>query len=206
MPARKLSADEIAEVAAAAGFNKSKNMLATAVAVALAESSGRTNAVSPTGCCIGLWQINVEVHPYTRKEMEDPAQNAAAAWNISKQGATWKPWDAYTNGSYMGFILQANAAAGKIASSPVGAASVQTEIIDSLIEAGDNPVSTIADLATYPELVRQWLSDRNNVMRVAKVAMGVALVIAGAVIIMKPIAQNAVGGVVGGVVKGALKK
>ena len=200
--ARTLSASEIADVAAAAGFDKSKDMLTTAVAVALAESSGRTAAVSSTGCCHGLWQINTEVHPYSKAQMQDPAQNAAAAWSISKQGTTWKPWSAYTNKSYLMFMPTAKAA---VRTTPKGAGNVQTEILDALIETDTNPVSTIADIAQYPEMVRQWLSDRNNIMRIAKVAMGIALVIAGAVIVMKPALENVAGGAVGIVTKGLTK-
>lgn len=197
----KLTTDEIAAVAAAAGFNKSEDMLTTATAVALAESSGRTKAVSPTGCCHGLWQINTEVHPYTKAQMQDPAQNAAAAFKISESGTRWKPWVAYTTGAYVPFTLQARAAAKKVLAGG-GHGTVPGVIVGELADEA----STITDIVQFPEMVRQWISDRNNIMRIAKVAIGIALLIGGAIIVMKPAIENAAGSVVGGVVKGAIKK
>ena len=195
----KLTAEEIATVAATAGFNKSKDMLAMATAVALAESSGKSKAVSSTGCCIGLWQINVRVHPYTKQQMEDPAQNAAAAWKISNSGTNWKPWEVYTLGMYQLHMPAAKSAADKVMQ---GHGTIPGVIAGNLVDEA----STITDIVQFPEMVRQWISDRNNIMRIAKVALGGGLVIAGIVFVMKPLMESAVGGVVGGVVKGALKK
>lgn len=200
----KLTTDEIAAVAAAAGFNKNEDMLTTATAVALAESSGRTKAVSPTGCCHGLWQINTEVHPYSKSEMQDPAQNAAAAFKISQSGTRWKPWSAHNNGAYLIYLPQARAAAKKVMSGGTTPGSGFLE--GSIADKGLDMAGGIEGLVQFPEMVRQWISDRNNIMRVAKVAIGIALLIGGAVIVMKPAIEGAAGSVVGGVVKGAMKK
>lgn len=99
-----LSAREIAGVARAAGFGKTPKMWQTAVAVALAESSGRADVVNAIGAT-GLWQINqpvwVRSHPNWSKEwLKNPRNNASAAYIISNRGTNWTPWVAYTSGAY----------------------------------------------------------------------------------------------------------
>ena len=81
---------------------------ATAAAVAMAESGGNPNAVSPTND-YGLWQINI-VHG--SQATLDVMGNARAAVAISNNGTNWGPWcsgwaDPNANcGKYMGPILQ----------------------------------------------------------------------------------------------------
>lgn len=59
-----------------------------AASVALAESSGNPNNISPTGD-YGLWQINKKVHSNASL---DPLKNAQQAVAISSKGSNWKPW------------------------------------------------------------------------------------------------------------------
>jgi hypothetical protein len=200
--AKTLTAAEIASVAKGAGFGKSKDMLATAVAVALAESSGRTTAVSPTGCCHGLWQINTEVHPYTKEQMQDPAQNAAAAWKISGGGTNWKPWSAYTNKSYLLYRPSGITAANKSLATNDDPSGFVNPITVAEVALGDNPVSNLVE---FPVRVTAWISDRNNIFRIMKVIAGTILVAAGVVLVAKPLVGNVVSGAVGTVAKG-LKK
>lgn len=99
-----LSAREIAGVAAAAGFNRDANTWTTAVAVALAESGGRTDVVNRLGC-VGLWQVyqsvHVKAHPtWTTAWLKNPRNNAQAAYVLSNGGRNWKPWETYTTGAY----------------------------------------------------------------------------------------------------------
>lgn len=81
---------------------------ATAAAVAMAESGGNPNAVSPTND-YGLWQINI-VHG--SQATLDVMGNARAAVAISNNGTNWGPWcsgwaDPNANcGKYMGPTLQ----------------------------------------------------------------------------------------------------
>jgi hypothetical protein len=78
-----------------------------AAAVAMAESGGNPKAVAdtPRELSVGLWQINLKAWPqYTRAKMESPLANAKAALHVSKQGKDWRPWGAYTNGSYKRFV------------------------------------------------------------------------------------------------------
>lgn len=96
--------------AATAGFTG--NDLATAVAIALAESGGNPSAVGDTslapanGPSIGLWQINIgsRANPqYASANLADPQTNANAAFALySARG--FQPWSTYTNGAYQAFL------------------------------------------------------------------------------------------------------
>ena len=99
-----------------AGF--SGQGLATAYAVAKAESGGRSTAYNgntKTGDqSYGLFQINMlgALGPDRRKtfglssndQLFDPATNAKVAYTMSHGGTDWGPWSAYTNGSYKKFL------------------------------------------------------------------------------------------------------
>lgn len=204
----KYSAECIAQVAAEAGFNKSEDMLTTAVAIAIAESSGRTKIVNSIGCCVGLWQINYKVHGVTKTAMQDPAQNAAMAYKVSNQGTKWTPWTVYNLGRHQIYMIQARAAAKKVMSTRTNPSSGFITPLDDMLL---NP-ETISDLGSiqqaleYPARVSDWISDRNNIFRMVKVLAGVLMVAAGVVLVAKPMVENVAGSVVGGVVKGALKK
>ena len=89
----------------------------TAVAIALAESSGNPDAIDNTArpdlpgyhpptignlpeYSVGPWQINIVAHPnYTAAEMLDPLQNAKAAYAISGGGQLWGAWSTYGGGA-----------------------------------------------------------------------------------------------------------
>jgi hypothetical protein len=101
-----LSPAQIADVAARAGFTG--NDLATAVAIALAESGGDPNAIgdkslAPTnGPSYGLWQINVgsRANPqYAGANLLDPQTNANIAHEMYSQKG-FIHWTTYTSGEY----------------------------------------------------------------------------------------------------------
>lgn len=128
-----MSAKAIAQVAYNAGWRGEE--LVTATAVALAESSGQYWVVNQIGC-VGLWQINVPVHPqWTTAAMKDPAKNAAAAMTLYKGAKSagknaWSPWEAYTgpdgrgsDGPYTLQMGRARLAAASIKGSTVTPAS-----------------------------------------------------------------------------------
>lgn len=120
-----LSAREIAGYAKAAGFHGKG--LQTAVAVALAESSGRTSVVNSIGC-VGLWQIyqsvHVKAHPnWTTAWLKNPANNARAAYVLSNGGTNWHPWETYTNGRYLIYMSRAASAAGEATAEPTSEAT-----------------------------------------------------------------------------------
>lgn len=102
LPGHQLTRAAVLKIATDAGFPNPK----LASAIAFAESGGVPSAktVTPRENSIGLWQINLLAHPsYTEDEMKDPIKNAAAAFRISHGGTNWRPWGAYTNGSYRKF-------------------------------------------------------------------------------------------------------
>src|SRR5208337_994930 len=75
-----------------------------AAAVAMAESSGNPNAFNgndPHGGSFGLFQIN---GAHGAQATYDVNGNVQAAIAISNNGANWKAWGAYTNGSYAKYL------------------------------------------------------------------------------------------------------
>ena len=110
----QLSASEIAQLARTAGFAGSD--LVTAVAIALAESSGDSAIVGDLeitrGGSIGLWQINLYWHPeYSKELLLNPEANAAAAYAIyANADHSFSPWSTYASGSYRRFLEVASEA------------------------------------------------------------------------------------------------
>ena len=107
-----LSASAIAGYAKNAGVTGQN--IAIATAIALAESSGNTDATNKNSngsTDFGLWQIN-SVHSalLNGKDWRDPAQNAAMMFSVSGNGANWRPWTTYTSGAYLTHLAAANAA------------------------------------------------------------------------------------------------
>jgi hypothetical protein len=116
----RLNAAQIAQLASNAGFTEQD--LATAVAVALAESGGKVDAYNPETAAgtpegkgsYGLWQIYLKMHPeYTPAALLDPQTNANAAFKIYQQrGETFAAWSTYTNGAYLAHAAEAGNATG----------------------------------------------------------------------------------------------
>jgi hypothetical protein len=159
-----VSDSAIAQYAAQAGF-KGAN-LRIAVAVALAESSGRTDVVNYLGC-VGLWQIYQRMHPkWSTAQLKNPAINAQAAYEISSGGKSWAAWTTYTSGGYKRFMSRANAAAGSAGSAPNP--SDATTAIPGFIPG--------ADTANAVGHAVSVLSNRQTWLRVGEVALGVLLV------------------------------
>jgi LysM repeat protein len=66
--------------------------------IAMAESGGNPNAISPTDD-YGLWQINASNGALATL---DPLQNAKSAITLSDNGVNWDAWTTYTSGAYSG--------------------------------------------------------------------------------------------------------
>lgn len=117
----RLSPEQIAQHARAAGFEGQG--LTIAIAVALAESSGdaRAHNARPPDDSYGLWQINMlgALGPERRRqygldsnrELFDPRVNAEVANALSDDGKSWTPWSTYTNGAYRKYLDVAREAA-----------------------------------------------------------------------------------------------
>lgn len=121
-----LTPAQIAAYAYQAGFRG--QALVTAVAIALAESGGKVNAIGDQhlannkwGWSIGLWQIRSLIadrgtgRARDATRLRDPAFNARAAFEISNGGTNWTPWTVYKTGAYKRYLSQAQAAAASVA-------------------------------------------------------------------------------------------
>jgi biotin carboxyl carrier protein len=104
------SGGQLRSLAASVGFTGDN--LTIAVAVALAESSGNsdaTNVNSDGSIDRGLWQVNSVHAQYDAKQLFDPTYNAKAAYAISSNGTNWQPWSTYNNGAYLKYMNQSTA-------------------------------------------------------------------------------------------------
>jgi cell wall-associated NlpC family hydrolase len=112
----RISAEAIYAACLHAGF--SPDRATTMTAIALAESGGRTDAnlVNDLEDSKGLWQINSKVHPqFAGWNLNDPEQNARAAFQLSHGGDDISPWTTTHTGrgaaKYLRFKADAQAAA-----------------------------------------------------------------------------------------------
>lgn len=148
-----LSAEQILQLAANAGFSGPD--LGTAAAVALAESypSGNTESyfgeqqagAAPGQGSYGLWQIYLTKHPEfdPTQLIADPQYNANAAFQVyTEAGASFRPWTTFKSGKYRSFLPQVQAAIA--ASSPAPG----TDPTDTS-GGGGNGSAPMGDLTNY---------------------------------------------------------
>lgn len=119
-----MSIEQIASVAANAGFSGPD--LDTAVAIALAETlpPGNSDSYNPEPGAkggtpagegsYGLWQIYVRMHPeFDPSQLSDPQYNADAAFSVyQKAGNSFIPWSTFKYGKYQTFLPQVQAVLG----------------------------------------------------------------------------------------------
>lgn len=102
-----LSTAQLVTLAQSVGFQGPD--LATAVAIALVESSGNTQAQNPNEPSYGLWQIDTDYHPqFSIQQLLDPQANAQAAYQVYlESGSSFRQWTgSFTNGKYRAFLPQ----------------------------------------------------------------------------------------------------
>lgn len=92
-----------------AGNGGSPAIADTAAAIALAESSGRPDALSSNpdgGTNVGLWQLDTRGvgAGYSIEQLRDPATNARVTVMGSLNGANWSPWQTYVEGTYRKYL------------------------------------------------------------------------------------------------------
>lgn len=82
-----------------------------AYAVCMAESRGNSQAVGDNYVIAGLYapscglmQIRTLAGRPSCDELLNPETNMEWAWKISNNGTNWKPWSAFTNGSYERYL------------------------------------------------------------------------------------------------------
>lgn len=148
-----LSGPQLTQLALQAGFPQAD--APTASAVALAESAGRTDAISPTGD-YGPWQINRRAHPELFQQFiwNDPTglQNAKMAFSVyHAAGNSFSPWSTFKSGRYRLFLGQTGSAnsGGVLAGADAGgllggtatpASPLDTSAITSFVDAASDPV------------------------------------------------------------------
>lgn len=176
----KISDAQIAGYASAAGIPPSS--VGVAVAIAIAESGGRTEAYNGVGLdrSYGLWQINMigSLGPDRRQRLGissndalfEPAINARAMAMISGNGSNWRDWTTYTGGAYLMFMGRGNAAAGNPDTSGIG----------SLL-----PVGLTTDPLSKTTEVFKTLGDPMFWRRTGVGALGVGVALLGAYFLME---------------------
>lgn len=141
----KLTPQQIAGAAQAAGFPP--DQIVTATAVALAESGGETTATnrnSNGSTDYGLWQINT-VHGALLNQGDkfNPLDNAKMALTVyARAGNQWTPWSVYKSGTYRAQINTATLAARN----PVPPAGAADAITASDPNATATPVAAASPL------------------------------------------------------------
>lgn len=103
---------DLRSILAEAGFRG--QALNTAVAIAMAESSGNAQAKNNSSNCYGLFQINMsgamgpdrmrDYHLNSVDDLYNPLTNAKIAYAMSQGGKDWTPWQSYTTGVYQKYL------------------------------------------------------------------------------------------------------
>jgi hypothetical protein len=177
-----------AQLATLAGKHWSGRDRIVAVAVALAESGGRTDArgdeditTGKWGPSIGLWQIrSLNADKGTGKTRDevanlDPTTNAAHAFAIW-QDENWSPWTTYTWGKYLVYWPRAaKAVAGQAVDLPDPG-----DVADAVVP---DAASAILDVAREPLRFLEWLKQPINVERIGQVLVGGVILVVGLAIV-----------------------
>ena len=202
----KLTAAQIARYAYDAGL-RDTGRLTRAVAIALGESGGNTDAVGDValqngtwGPSVGLWQVrslNAERGKGTTRDetkLRDPAFNARAMMSISGNGSNWNPWTVNNTGAYLLHMPAAQAGVKSMGSavSTLPAKSPIDDFGEGVVEGFTDPLGVndqIADavqpFAAGMDAIYGWISDRQNWIRVAQVLIGGVVIVAGVAYISK---------------------
>lgn len=193
----KLSPTEVGTYAFQAGITDTRK-LAEAIAIAQAESGLNTTAKGDTtltnatwGPSIGLWQIrslNAERGKGTTRDetkLSDPAFNARSMASISQNGNNWGPWSVWPLRA-LPFVPAMLPIAASIKAAK-GVSDVKEEITESV----DSATQPIQDMASIAKAGYQWVSDRDNIIRVGQYLLGLSLLMIGLAIFAKGPIQSA---------------
>lgn len=140
----KISPNEIAALAKNAGFTGEDQVVA--VAVAIAESGGETDAYNPETAAgtpegrgsYGLWQVYRVAHPkFDSWDLKDPVQNATAAFDVYKSaGKSFRPWSTYIYGLYSRYMDTAREAVANPAALQSSGSFLQFAVLAAGVYAG----------------------------------------------------------------------
>lgn len=158
---------QIAGLAKAAGFPA--DQIATAVAVALAESGGNSSALNTRNSNgswdAGLWQIN-SIHGYSQSALMNPTTNAAAAYKVWSAARSWSPWSVYKSGAYRVYLAR-----GAIAATRPTGGGTGTPDVGLVTDPPFNPTDPLNPFSLF--------SDTGMWVRVGLVLLGGFLVLLG---------------------------
>jgi Lysozyme like domain len=178
-----LSNHQILDLAYEAGWRKSGD-LERALAVVLAESSGNPNAVSYTGCCHGLYQINTNSTSKTPAELKDPKTNTAEAFRLwSSRG--WQPW----NSSRGGQLLRGPEARASLATwhaSPGLGSQGVGGAIGEAAGAVTGAVPGVSEALGAVEKARAWITTPANLGRLATALIAGVIIVVGVATLLRP--------------------
>lgn len=213
----RLTQAQVQVLAASVGMKDPKTM----AAIAMAESSGNTNAhnATPPDDSYGLWQINMlgDMGPARRRQfgiksnadLFNPFVNARAAKMI-QDGQGLKAWSTYTNGAYKKYassavtVTQADWQPFKDWNDPFdvwpddGAQPPPSvwewltgETPPESVEGAGDAIGQITRIGDILAKAGDWLSDPSNWIRIAYVMGGAALVVGGLVLVGRPLLEAA---------------
>lgn len=215
------SAPEIAELAWAAGI-RDPGALATAVAVAIAESGGNPKKIGDKGLqdekwgpSVGLWQIRslkAEQGKGTIRDaskLTDPAFNARSMFSISGGGKNWDAWSVTHPSDPLGYMryvaaqgtAETAAVAVRARHAAGAAADAAADAVSGPLDAVRELAGVVSDAAQAPARVVVWLSEAGTWKRITYGAIGAALL----VVALRTVAQPAVDQITGLAVKAATK-
>lgn len=215
---------EIAGYAYDAGL-RSPASLAKAVAIAWAESGGNPTAKgdqllanSEWGPSVGLWQIRslkAEKGKGTTRDEDalvNPAHNARSMMTISGGGTNWGPWSVSSPGDPVGFarytaalIPAASAVSRALATKGAGQIADQaTDAVDGPIDAVREVAATISETVQTPVRMANWLTEAGTWRRISLFWIGGSLVVAGLIVLARPVVTAAVKSDVGQLAKKAV--
>ncbi len=160
-----------------------------AVAVALAESDGKTDAVNTNrdgSHDLGLFQINDKAHPEVLNiNWRDPSANITLAYTIQKKDG-WRPWDS-SRLRQIAFMPVASTAMAVASAEPSLAKKQTIDSTKDLVSRTPvgNTAETFADAWSKLSSGRFWA-------RLGEIALGAVLLIVAANVLAKPVTEPVV--------------
>ena len=184
----KLSNHQILDLAYEVGWRKAGD-LERALAVVLAESGGKTDVTSYTGCCHGLFQINTNSTTKTKAELYDAKTNAQEAFRLwSSRG--WQPWVSSRGGQLLRGPEARLSASTWQASPGVGSQGVGGAIGEAgkaATGAVTGAVPGVGETVQAINKFRDWITTPANLGRLALgIVAGAVILIGIATLVAKP--------------------
>lgn len=190
---------DIAGYAYTAGL-RNPAKLATAVAIAFAESGGNPRAYNGKGKddSYGLWQINMKAHTVSelgissKEALYDPVTNARAMVKISHSGASWSPWTTYPLKS-TAYLPPATTAVATYLANPSIAATYLDAAGSTVSDAtGIGALAQgVTEAVQAPLKVLNWLTQPGTWVRISLFTLGGAMVVGGLLLFARPATEAA---------------